>query len=362
MFFRRQSKVYLFTGGRAKTRRFIKKAFYCALLLVFLLLLYKNSGGVYASAKNMLNDEDRLKTAFFQVLPLSSIDGSGSGINQGSGLESLVYAVTGVRTGEPRAILGAELNLSTAEFAAGAVFRTALTIEEEGGEEDFFLPEQEEDIENWLVLPEDGFPPVQLNGEPMILVYNTHNAETYKPSDGTSRVEGKNGGVADVAQALSSAMERKHSIKTLYSSVIHDYPDWAKSYVNSMQTVKRMLEEYPSIQMVVDIHRDAGLALRSDTLVKIGDKSCAKVMIVIGKEHPRWKENLAFAERIEKHANKMYPGLIKCIRVCKDRRYNQQFHSRALLFEFGSDLNTREDALNSAEMMADVFAAVLKEK
>ena len=99
---------------------------------------------------------------------------------------------------------------------------------------------------------------------------------------------------------------------------------------------------------------------RSDTLVTINGKNCAKLMIVVGTAHPQWQQNLAFAQKIEKKANELYPGLIKCVRLFKDRIYNQNLHTRALLLEFGSDLNKEADALESAKLMADVLAAVLK--
>jgi stage II sporulation protein P len=83
-------------------------------------------------------------------------------------------------------------------------------------------------------------------------------------------------------------------------------------------------------------------------------------MIVIGTEHEHWQDNLAFAEKLEAKANKQYPGLIKSIRVRKDRRYNQHLHPRALLLEFGSDLNTQEDATNSAVVLAEIISDLVK--
>jgi stage II sporulation protein P len=127
-----------------------------------------------------------------------------------------------------------------------------------------------------------------------------------------------------------------------------------------MQTVKQFLQEYSQIQVVIDVHRDAGLKTRGDTLVKINGKDCAKIMIVVGTEHPNWEQNYAFAQKIEKKANELYPGLIKCVRLHKGRRYNQNLHTRALLLEIGSDLNKEEDALEAVKLMADVIAGVLK--
>lgn len=278
--------------------------------------------------------------------------------------DSLFYRVltltTSVDATSPASILDYELNFGGWVQAAVLPLALVPTEEDYSGEEDFYLPGEDPRLEDWINIPSDEFPPVQLNGEPMILIYTTHNAETYKPSDGVSKVEGKNGGVAKVGKLLSQAIESRYHIKTICSDVLHDYPDWTKSYINSMRTVQQVLNKYKSIQMVLDIHRDAGLKSRSDTTVKINNKSCAKVMIVVGTVNPRYKENLAFAEKVAAKADEMYPGLIKTIRLAKDRRYNQHLHPRAMLLEFGSDLNTQEDANNSAALMADVLAAILK--
>lgn len=300
-------------------------------------------------------DEKNYESILAEVLPGKT---SGQVNNLGILLNNIVFLLTSIEPGNPSDILGSELCLGN--IIPGTLAALAQPEIQEGGEEDFYLPGQDQNLEDWISIPEDEFPPVQLDGEPMLLIYNTHNAETYKPTDGVSRLEGKNGGVADVSSILTKALESKHHLKTVYSNVIHDYPDFAKSYINSMRTVQQVLKKYNKIQVVLDIHRDAGLNSRADTLAKINGKNCAKVMIVVGTEHPNWKQNLAFAQKIAATADKMYPGLIKSVRPLKDRRYNQHLHPHALLLEFGSDLNTREDSTNSAVLMADVLAAVLK--
>ncbi len=271
----------------------------------------------------------------------------------------MMLVITGVDSRNPAFILGRELCFSSLTGNTAVTVLDTTTDDED--EEDFYLPGQDDNLDEWVPIPGD-FPPVQLNGDPMILIYNTHNAESYRPSEGVSRQEGKNGGVVTVSKTLAQTIESKHKIKTLSTDIIHDYPDWTKSYINSMRTVHSLLKQNPKIQMVIDIHRDAGLQSRSSTLVRINNKDCAKVLIVVGTEHPGYRENLAFAEKIEKKANEMYPGLIKGVRLAKGRRYNQHLHPRSLLLEFGSDLNALDDARNSAKLMADVIAEVLKKR
>lgn len=339
--------------------------FFVLLVLCAMLMLFPLGKVCLQCALNLAGANDAV-VILCNGLPSNFISSEGSGIlekKNGSALFSqTVLELTGVNTKDPLSILCTELNLARAQAVADFSSPSLLVEEEDGGEEDFYLPGEETDLENWITIPEEEFPPVQLNGEPMVLIYTTHNAETYKPNAGTSRVEGKNGGIVTVSRTLTRALESKYAIKTLHSENMHDYPDYTKSYVNSMQTVKKFLKEYPKIQVVLDIHRDAGLKTRGDTLVKIKGKDCAKVMIIVGTEHPNWKQNLAFAQKIEKKANELYPGLIKCVRLHKGRRYNQNLHTRALLLEIGSDLNKEEDALESAKLMADVVASVLKKE
>ena len=274
--------------------------------------------------------------------------------------EQVVRKLTGVNISTPFSLLCSELNFAEAYVITDYLAFSSAWAEEEGGEEDFYLPNQDQDLQDWLIIPEDEYPPVQLDGEPMVLVYTTHNGESYLPTQGVARQDGKNSGITSVAQALVKTLENKHRLKTVYSDVIHDYPDFTKAYNNSRQTVKKYLQEHTKIQVVLDIHRDSGLQKRTDTLVTINGKNYAKVMIVVGTAHPQWQQNLAFAQKIEKKANELYPGLIKCVRLFKDRIYNQNLHTRALLLEFGSDLNKEEDALESAKLLADVLVAVLK--
>jgi len=348
-----RSRRYRARSGRSVVKPLVLTM---VLLLVFLLGLGLLVPDLQPIIHNLMGfGEDKYPAIVAEGLP-----GLGSRPQWETLINRVLHWVTSIDSASPASILGYELNFGGWVQAAVVPLAAVPTEEEIGGEEDYYLPGQDAQLEEWIRIPESEFPPVQLNGEPMILLYTTHNAESYKPSAGVSKQEGKNGGVAVVSRTLSQAIESRYGIKTIYSDAIHDYPDFTQSYINSMRTVQQILKKNPGIQVVLDIHRDAGLKSRSDTLVKIGSKNCAKVMIVVGTENPHYKENLAFAEKVAAKADQMYPGLLKSIRLAKDRRYNQHLHPRALLLEFGSDLTTPEDANNSAILMADVIASVLK--
>lgn len=330
------------------------------LLLIIMLALTtfgENEKKVYGM---IISDRNSYIEIISDILPIINCTGANQSLPQ-LWIRQGIYTITGFNSHNPAEIVGRELNISYGQAVTGQKYIMASKVEEENGEEDYYLPGQDERINDWIVIPDESGSSTMLDGEPVVLIYNTHNAEAYKPTDGVSRLEGKNAGIASVAKGLARNLESQYLIKTFYCDVIHDYPDFTKAYNNSMSTLQQLLKKYPKAQLVLDIHRDAGLSSRSDTLVKIGDKYYAKIMIVIGTEHEKWQENLAFAEKLEARSNKLYPGLIKCIRIRKDRRYNQHLHPRALLLEFGSDLNTQEDAANSAVLLAEIIQGILKD-
>lgn len=198
---------------------------------------------------------------------------------------------------------------------------------------------------------------------PLIGIYTTHNSETYFPSDGTRKVEGQNGGVSKAAEAMNTALEEEHNIPVVFSKEIHDYPKWSLSYSRSKETMKKMLSENPAIEIMVDIHRDAGFDQKS--VVTIDGKEAARVLIIIGSDerldHPNWEKNRKFAERVHQKMEELYPGLSKGTRV-QSGRYNQHIHPKSILLEVGNVENTLEEAEYSAQLMSNVFKEILLEQ
>lgn len=225
-----------------------------------------------------------------------------------------------------------------------------------GGEEDFYLDTPAE-LEEWDFDDQRDIANI-FDKDSVILLYNTHNAENYKPE--AAKLEGQNAGVFKVAQRLKQKLEDEYGANVIQSENIHDYPDWSRSYMESLKTAQQLLSENPNTSMMFDIHRDAGFKSKDPTTINIKGKNATKILLVIATEHDRWKENLAFAQAIEAKGNELYPGLIRDIRIRDNRRYNQQLHPQAVLLEFGSDLNTIDESLYSAELFADVIANVVK--
>jgi stage II sporulation protein P len=203
---------------------------------------------------------------------------------------------------------------------------------------------------------------IGINGhKPLVGIYCTHNAECYVPTQGVEKIEGKNGGVFLVARHLKNTLEKKYGIPAVLNDTIHDYPDWSKSYTNSLVTLEKMKEDYPSIEIFIDVHRDATTP-RDTTTTEIGGKKVSKIMFVVGSDtrlpHPRWKENYAFAQKLAHKMEEMYPGLLKGVRV-QDGRYNQHISPGAILLEMGGTENSLEEAERAGEMFAGVLNSII---
>lgn|GEM_PF-504275 len=272
-------------------------------------------------------------------------------------LLGLTY-ITDLNSSDPTTILKSEMAVLASEDILAVQAGDELLPPNEVGEEDFYL-DTPPGLNDWHFEIDPG-QPVELTKDPVVLLYTTHNAETYQPTDGKSKLEGKNAGVAKVAKVLEESLQERYGLKTVRSEIIHDYPDWARSYINSMQTAQALLKANKSIRAVFDIHRDAGFKEKSTTTVTINGKKAASIMIVLGTEHEKWRQNLAFAQKLEKRANELYPGLLRDLRILDNRRYNQNLHPGSLILEMGSDLNTLEEAQYSAALFAQVIAEVIK--
>lgn len=200
-------------------------------------------------------------------------------------------------------------------------------------------------------------------GKPIVGIYHTHTAESFIPSSGAAhKPGGQIGDIVDVGGALVRKLE-EHGIPALQSKTIHDYPSFMKAYGVSEATVQQMVTENPSIQMIFDIHRDAGK--REDNTVTVNGVQAAKITLVVATgqtdlPQPTWQQNHAFAKLIEAKLTQYYPGLSKGI-LLVEWRYNQHLHPRSLLLEVGCQENSREEAERSVEFLGEVLAQIIAE-
>ena len=206
-------------------------------------------------------------------------------------------------------------------------------------------------------------PPASLTpGSKSILVgiYNTHNSECYAGDGGPERRQGENGDVVAVGATLKEALIRK-GIGAVHSLQIHDGADFMKAYGASVKTATQMIKDYPSIKILLDIHRDGLPPGVPKSTVMVNGQNVSKVMVVIGKKNPHWENNEALAKKLITLGNEKYPGLfVQSISYAADARYNQHLSDGGLLLEFGSQLNTLKEAKGAAEAVAEILAEYLK--
>lgn len=229
------------------------------------------------------------------------------------------------------------------------------------------------------LLPKESAPKVEVvperakGDQPLVAIYHTHSSEMYHGRDQHTKGEqffagdycwGQDLGVISVGDELARILAEEYKIPVVHSRQIHDYPVFRDAYTNSRLTLENILRQYPSVQIVLDIHRD-GLTKPPETAIAttVAGEMLARVAIVVGKgrvgfSNPHWEDNHRLATRLHQAMERLYPGLSRGI-VVKDWPYNQELHPQAILLEIGDHYNTREEAIKSARLVADALATLL---
>ena len=186
----------------------------------------------------------------------------------------------------------------------------------------------------------------------LIAMYVTHSDESYVPTDGTQSINGQ-GGIYDVAREFRDALQAK-GVDVILDESTH-LPHDASAYRRSRQTAERLLQKQPDA--IIDIHRD-GIPDQSEYTCTINGENASQVRLLVGRSNQNSEVNREFAKEIKAVADKQYPGLIKDIFIGKGN-YNQDLSPNAILIEFGTHTISKERALESTELMADVVSTAL---
>ncbi len=212
------------------------------------------------------------------------------------------------------------------------------------------------------------------NDEPQVLIMHTHTTESYVADDNgyytedyTSRNTDNTKNMAKIGEIVAEKLNAA-GIKTLHDKTQHDYPKYSGSYTRAAKTVNSYLKKYPSIKIVLDLHRDAISAGGNDKVklvTEIGGKKAAQVMLVMGSNsgdttnHPKWQENLKLALKLQQTLEVKYPTLARPLSLMP-KNYNQSLSTGSLLIEFGTDANSLEEAMYSAEMVGESLTTLIK--
>lgn len=202
--------------------------------------------------------------------------------------------------------------------------------------------------------------------EPTVLILHTHGTESYTKTEdyqesSSYRTLDTDYNMVSIGAELARTLERG-GIKVLHDTTMHDSPSYSSSYNNARKSIQAYLEKYPSIQMVLDIHRDSvenssGKQMRFTA--QADGETTAQLMMVVGTDanglsHPDWPENMSLAVKLHALLEKNCPGICRPISF-RSQRFNQDLSTGAMLIEVGSAGNTRTEALLAARLLGQAI-------
>lgn len=199
--------------------------------------------------------------------------------------------------------------------------------------------------------------------EPQVLIYHTHTTESFEPFvrenlDGefNYRTTDDTKNMIMVGNAIQAELEAK-GYGVIHVTEIHDYPSYNGSYGRSRESIVPILEQYPSISVALDIHRDAisGEDFASQPFIEIDGKEAAQVMIISGCDDgtlgmPDYMKNFRFASKLQQQLEGDYKGFTRPV-LFDYRHYNQDLTTGSLLIEVGSHGNTLEQVQYSGQLI-----------
>ena len=210
-----------------------------------------------------------------------------------------------------------------------------------------------------MTLPQEG-------DGPQILIYHTHSQEAFADS-----VPGDvNTGIVGVGECLTRILTEQYGYRVLHHTGQYDVETRDNAYSRALPAVEQILAENPSIQVIIDLHRDE-VAEETKLVTDIQGRPTARFMFFNGLSRTRktgdidylanenQEANLAFSFQMQLKAAEYYPGLTRRIYL-KGYRYNMHLRPRTLLVELGAQNNTVEEAINACDPLAHILDMVLK--
>lgn len=206
---------------------------------------------------------------------------------------------------------------------------------------------------------------------PQILIIHTHATEAYamdgedvyEESD-NSRTTDENYNMIRIGEEMKSVFE-SHGLSVVHDKTTYDYPGYNGSYNRALEGIQSYLEQYPTISVVLDVHRDALIGSDGTVYSKtttIGGERVAQVMLVIGSNdsglsHPNWTENMTLAVHVQAAMLALDPSFPRSIDL-RSQRFNQQTTLGSLLVEVGTSGNTLKEAVRGARLFAEAASDV----
>ena len=211
--------------------------------------------------------------------------------------------------------------------------------------------------------------------EPLVLILHTHATESYLPDGAISykdtggeiaRSEDINENVVAVGNVMAQILN-ENGIPTLHCTLLHDKLQYKDSYARAEETIKQYLERYPSIKLVIDLHRDAVIKSTGEIVrpvASVNSQPTAQVMCVVGSDWnggscDNWENNLALALQLRERLNSKYNSLCRPAYL-RSSSYNQELAPYSLLLEVGACGNSLEEAKRAAALVANELSVIIK--
>lgn len=212
--------------------------------------------------------------------------------------------------------------------------------------------------------------------EPQVLIVHTHGTESYmtyyagyyNPAD-VARSTDVTANVCAVGEVLANRL-RAAGIGVLHDTTLYDSPEYTGAYDRAEKTIVELTKKYPSIKLVIDVHRDAVLrdaATRVKPTVTVDGQKAAQVMLVLGANdtagnpNPTWQQNVRLGFQLTAALQKKAPSLCRPVSLTESN-YNQNLlpGGAVLLLEVGTDANTFSEAMVSATLVGDALATLMR--
>ena len=209
---------------------------------------------------------------------------------------------------------------------------------------------------------------------PRVLIVHTHATEAYSKIGATfyesdideiARSSDNTENVVSLGKLMSDILNEK-GISTVHCTVMHDSVQSKDSYLRSEETIREYLEKYPSIELVIDLHRDSimkpnGALIRPVTLVN--SEATAQIMCVVGSEWggeacPNWQDNLSLALKLREKLNRDYTNLCRPTEL-REYTYNQELSRYSLTLEIGSSGNSLEEARRAVVLVTNALVSMM---
>lgn len=205
----------------------------------------------------------------------------------------------------------------------------------------------------------------ELRGEePTVLILHTHATESYTKNNeqymesAAWRTRDENYNMLSIGERLKEKLG-ENGIIAIQDRTTHDYPSYNGSYTHARESIRAYLEAYPTIRLVLDLHRDAGgdSSAQMRTKATVDGTPSAQLMVVVGGSHEEYEENLSLGLKLHAVLEEQNHGITRPLQI-RGARYNQDLLGGALLIEVGAAGNSRAEALTATDALVEGIIAL----